>query len=1202
MRIDYFIMYPSLLFISTIHLYCSHYPSTYPSLLPLSISTTTTINLRFPSLLFISTIHLRYSSLLFISTIHLISFLHPPIYAVKKFIFDYGPIAIPYPVLREKIEFKILQEYFIRNYNFRHEFRFADYLCKVLVNYVISLVEVRPITWLIIGVFVVLNWLRIITIDKEYQAKLCGEYPMTMNENNAYKGESYLGHVCPEYTLRYILLCCIIFVTYLLALLIASEVYIQRLINKVLDDELNFKWLEEDEKLTRELSNTNAKDRAGSGVLGRDGADGCTGSGVGGDIEAGVIVEKKHDSLDFMKGRTTTTAAAADDNDSVEQLAMDEIDGKIKAIADCNTDLNDLIVEDRNRVVLRIADAFKEGWLNNTNQKMQTGSRFRQYTDAVLSGSLGEGTEQFDGPPPSIIRQSSTRQQIERENSKHNYNKSSTNTVDTGLSRSKMRRLSGAFFAAQIERVNSNNNSDSSNPPNTEDASLSRAKIRRLSGTYVAAKLDRINSNNNNDSSNHNNNNSYNYEHYNGINSSSTAAEDEALTKAIMRRMSGAFFTTQLEKVDSNNNNNSSNPPNGEDVGLSTTDSNKINNNNNSNNNNNTSWLILKHSDNHRFLYFHCLYRMMQVESNFYAEEARHMKSSESSAPSSPHAAAATASSPSLSTRFLTRLRVDTGVVSNYQAMKLITKERKDSERGREGHNQEWEGEDRGGVSGVGVDRIFPLNIEPRRSLSSTSDNADNSFCSLFYASVVGVCSCLYKVPGKVMENLLGLHSGSHSLSHLSTDDTDSLKLHAELREIFLFRYPELYFYAIEVALLVQSLYIALWATNFLFIANISYNLVLWNIALLLPVPINIFLLQHVIFTSCMLKSIVYLDKDVAVEVFESIEKERDLKYKLRNLLRSSLKTMHPDDAANWSKHAEVAFYQHSHHSRLGLVKADFISFLQFFQIILKDESVDLIYKALDANKEKVIHWDQFKAIIFPELYSFADVKVNRQINNFGNRNNSSTDLRLEQQSSSNNNINNDNRNFKNKNWALRRSTTNPNMEYHIAQTIRMDNKNEWKSTDELNLLGEGMHRSSSSPTLLLSNLFGEGMHRSSSSPALFLSNNSNRKKYPYKSITTSFDHVGSNVGINHSSNGGIKGDHSREDLSRVPPLVAVAENKRSPLLTTDHSLKMEAIYRENSADSDNKSITASEGENIRKAVNSEDDEMWMIDYRHKAK
>jgi hypothetical protein len=1016
----------------------------------------------------------------------------------------------------------------------------------------------------------------------------------------------------------------------------------------VLEDELNFKWLEEDEKLTRDLSNTTStKDRAGSVLLGRDVADGSTFSGLGGDIEAGVFVENKHDPLDFIKGcnnvsqpiptttTTTTAAAAADDDDSVEQLALDEIDGKIKAIADCDTDLNDLIVEDRNRVVLRIADAFKEGWLNNANQKMQGGSRFRQYTDAVLPRSLGEGTEQLDGPPASIIRQSSTRQQIddvasntnhrsnntsslirrmsgtyfaaplERENSKHNdnnNNSSSTHAEDTGLSRSKMRRLSGAFFAAQLERVNSISNNDSSNnPPITEDASLSRAKIRRLSGTYVAAKLDRINSNNNNDSSNNNttNNNSYNYEHYHGISNNNVAADDEALTKAIMRQMSGAYFTTRLERINSTNNNNSSssNPPNVEDAVLSTADSNKINNSsnnnikNNNNNDNNTSWLILKHSDNQRFLYFHCLYRMMQVESNFYAEEARHMKSSESSAPSSPQVAATTTATtaaattaattaaataalrPSLSTRFLTRLRSDTGVVSNYQAMKLITKERKESEKAREGHNPEWEGEDRG--VGSGVDRFFPLNIErkdaiqPSRSLSSTSDNADNSFCSLIYTSAIVVCTCLYKVPGKVMEALLGHHSGLHSLSHLSTDDTDSLKLHAELREIFLFRYPELYFYAIELAILVQSLYIALWATNFLFIANISYHLVLWNIALLLPVPINIFILQQIIFTSCMLKSIVYLDKDVAADVFESIEKERDLKYKLRKLLRSSLKIMHSDDAANWSKHTEVAFYQHSHHSRLGLVKADFISFLQFFQIILKDESVDLIYKALDADKDKVIYWDQFKAIIFPELHSFADVKVNRQINNFGSRNSSSTDLRLEQQSSSSSN-NNNNKN----NWAVRRSTTNPNMEYHIAQTIRMDIKNEWKSTDELNLLGEGILRSSSSPALLLSN-------------------NSNHRENPYKSITTtSFDHVGSNVGINHNGVSGIKGDHNR-----VPPLVAIAENKRSPLLTTDRSLKMEMIYRDNSADSD-KSIADSDGGNIRKAVNSEEDEMWMLDYR----
>ena len=37
---------------------------------------------------------------------------------MRKF-FDYGPVSVPIPELREKIEYKILQEYFIRLYNLR---------------------------------------------------------------------------------------------------------------------------------------------------------------------------------------------------------------------------------------------------------------------------------------------------------------------------------------------------------------------------------------------------------------------------------------------------------------------------------------------------------------------------------------------------------------------------------------------------------------------------------------------------------------------------------------------------------------------------------------------------------------------------------------------------------------------------------------------------------------------------------------------------------------------------------------------------------------------------------------------------------------------------------------------------------------------------------------------------------------------------
>ena len=148
----------------------------------------------------------------------------------------------------------------------------------------------------------------------------------------------------------------------------------------------------------------------------------------------------------------------------------------------------------------------------------------------------------------------------------------------------------------------------------------------------------------------------------------------------------------------------------------------------------------------------------------------------------------------------------------------------------------------------------------------------------------------------------------------------------------------------------------------------------------------------------------------------------------------------------------------------------------------------------------------------------------------------------------------------------MRRSTTNPNLEYHIAQTIRMDRKNEWKSADELNLIGGGGSGSSS--------IHGT---RSCSSPALL----SRKGNVPHQSSVASYDHVG-----------------RKDDHSRFPSIVAVAENKRGYLKTAaDQSLQMDTIYRENSTGSD-KSVAASEGGSIRKAVNSEDDEMWMIDYK----
>lgn len=96
---------------------------------------------------------------------------------IAQFFFNYGPITLNFPMLREKVEYKIIQEFFIRSYNLPAEFKFANYMCAVLKDYIISLVEVRPITWLSLAALVPLNIVRIVVVDPVYEPYVCSRYP-----------------------------------------------------------------------------------------------------------------------------------------------------------------------------------------------------------------------------------------------------------------------------------------------------------------------------------------------------------------------------------------------------------------------------------------------------------------------------------------------------------------------------------------------------------------------------------------------------------------------------------------------------------------------------------------------------------------------------------------------------------------------------------------------------------------------------------------------------------------------------------------------------------------------------------------------------------------------------------------------------------------------------------------------------------------
>lgn len=115
-----------------------------------------------------------------------------------KLLFDYGLVSIPLPELREKIEYKIIQEYFVRSYNLPAEFKFANYLCTLLKTFVFSLLEVRPISWLIIALLAVLNFVRIRVIDPIYQSEVCHKYHTHFH----FQPSEHYGTLCSAFSPR----------------------------------------------------------------------------------------------------------------------------------------------------------------------------------------------------------------------------------------------------------------------------------------------------------------------------------------------------------------------------------------------------------------------------------------------------------------------------------------------------------------------------------------------------------------------------------------------------------------------------------------------------------------------------------------------------------------------------------------------------------------------------------------------------------------------------------------------------------------------------------------------------------------------------------------------------------------------------------------------------------------------------------------
>ena len=275
------------------------------------------------------------------------------------------------------------------------------------------------------------------------------------------------------------------------------------------------------------------------------------------------------------------------------------------------------------------------------------------------------------------------------------------------------------------------------------------------------------------------------------------------------------------------------------------------------------------------------------------------------------------------------------------------------------------------------------FEMEPASSSSRRAQRTDSMFDLNLTASGSGVCAKIMrffyvvaafgaKCVTKMWHFMIG-----HESDEMEEPDEDVAIMQDELRSIFLWDNPDFYFFTVEFALLAQCLYIALWASSFIVIANNSYFPGLWEAALLIPVPFNFWLIQKMIFSACTLKAVVSLDRQVADKICEEALDARNVTERLRKIVRSTLVGLN-FEKIKWNGFLHEQFHLFKKDGAVGLNEKEMRLFLHSLQIFLTDVSVARIFSVIDFDRDGRVTWKELSDIVFPELTQ-QQLKVNRK-------------------------------------------------------------------------------------------------------------------------------------------------------------------------------------------------------------------------------
>jgi hypothetical protein len=186
--------------------------------------------------------------------------------------------------------------------------------------------------------------------------------------------------------------------------------------------------------------------------------------------------------------------------------------------------------------------------------------------------------------------------------------------------------------------------------------------------------------------------------------------------------------------------------------------------------------------------------------------------------------------------------------------------------------------------------------------------------------------------------------------------------------DVFVFQNPSLFHTLINIAIACNSLYLALWTTNFAIIANRGHHpahSALLIVLSLLPALFALPFISQAIKSSSILKAVTKLNLDVVSSVVEKTETRIKVLEDLRRKLTHHLEK-ETQDMVIGKAEINSLYEQYNLENPCGLSREEFIELLEGSRIHYTRHKCRTIFTALDLNR------DGFISMEVPSLLSYS--------------------------------------------------------------------------------------------------------------------------------------------------------------------------------------------------------------------------------------